>query len=154
MTEDILMNVIEYVNVQDRQRLRQTCALIQNETKKKVGYLRLNLYYSREYLSKAAFREEVLMSIANSNKQVSLCFNVFRRGDMIMTPERLCAFQTAHALVFNQILFQINQGERNERFNLVAMSSQKYGSIFYNRICYIDMMTNNVHYIDFFLDNK
>jgi hypothetical protein len=72
MTEDILMNVIEYVDVQGRQRLRQTCLHIYAETKKKVGYLRLNEKYSREYMINSAYRQRVLCSIANPKKQVSL----------------------------------------------------------------------------------
>jgi hypothetical protein len=72
MTEDILMNVISYLENEDRPRLRQTCAHINEETRKKVGYLRLNEKYTEEYLSNDAFREAVTMSVFNLKKQVSL----------------------------------------------------------------------------------
>jgi hypothetical protein len=72
MTEDILMNIVPYLDIEDRPRLRQTCVHIQNETRKKVGYLLLNKKFSTEYFSNVAFREEVLQSIANPKKQVAL----------------------------------------------------------------------------------
>jgi hypothetical protein len=72
MTEDMLMNVVEYLAKSDCKSLRETCAYVNAETKKKIGYLRLNKKYSREYLKNPAFREEVLRSVANPKKQVSL----------------------------------------------------------------------------------
>jgi hypothetical protein len=125
MTEDILMNVIEYVNVQDRQRLRQTCALIQNETKKKVGYLRLNWYYSRKYLLSAAFREEVLMSIANPKKQVSLWSSNLFESDRLIRERFFAVFKTVHGLHHktNGGIFEIRQiGEYS--FYLVSRNKE------------------------------
>ena len=75
MTEDMLINVVEYLDIEDRIRLRQTCAYVNAETKNKVGYLRLNEKYSKEYIMNPAFREEVLRSVANSKKQVFLDIN-------------------------------------------------------------------------------
>jgi hypothetical protein len=72
MTEDMLMNVVEYLAKSDCKSLRETCAYVNAETKNKVGYLRLNEKYSRAYLKNPVFREEVLRSVANPKKQVSL----------------------------------------------------------------------------------
>ena len=72
MTEDMLMNVVEYLAKSDCKSLRETCAYVNAETKNKVGYLRLNEKYSREYLKNPAFREEVSRSVANPKEQVSL----------------------------------------------------------------------------------
>jgi hypothetical protein len=98
MTEDILMNVIEYVDIEDRPMLRQTCLHMNAETRKKVGYLRLNEHYSREYLSNVAFREEVLQSIANPKKQLCLVSCVVLQGTIRMKTTELCAFKQVHAL--------------------------------------------------------
>jgi hypothetical protein len=72
MTEDMLMNVVEYLAKSDCKSLRETCAYVNAETKNKVGYLRLNETYSREYTMNPVFREEVLRSVANPKEQISL----------------------------------------------------------------------------------
>jgi hypothetical protein len=111
MPEDILLNMIPFLNVRDRQCLRQVCAHINAETRKKVGYLRLNKKHSEKYLSNGLFREAVMMSVANTKKQVSLRFEAILRG-RIMNGERRTAFATVHALDYDNALFEIKEGKR------------------------------------------
>jgi hypothetical protein len=103
--EDMLMNVVEYLDTVDRQKLRQTCTYVSEETKKKVGYLRLNENYSRAYMIDVIFREEVTACIADSKKQVALSI---RGLNMICSyaeqMERVNAIQSVHSLILRHCL--------------------------------------------------
>ena len=74
LTEDVLLVMIEFMSVNDRLHLKSASMKMNTETRNKLGYLRLNAAFTREYVNNPDFREHVHTRIANPKLQVALFF--------------------------------------------------------------------------------
>ena len=152
MTEDVLCKVIDYLTVVDRVRLKGASAHVDKETRKKVGYLRLNINYSLEYISNPNFREEVLTRIANPKKQLALKFSAVAI-QQTMNKKKLLIIANIHAFSLFGSLLELHQREDNECvFDLVGKCDYYYFGEAYTS-CWLDMRTEK-YYVRFFMHSS
>lgn len=122
LSEDIWVNIVEYLHYDDRRHLRGTNAAINREANHKIGYLRLNRYYTYNYLSNMAFRYRVYNSVADSRQQISLKFWVWPK---LLTPFFYNLFATVHAFDFGHSTFTCQKHFKNDGIAVITQRKEK-----------------------------